>query len=226
MQANQPGELLEYERSLLARPISVPGTVIEDVLVPNRGYLRARPLAQGDVMRLIDLEGKQVPDVVLYDAGNLKNPSSCMNTKLIHQRWKIGEGDVVYSKFCDRMATIIKDTCGDNVFDGGFCNAEVNFVRYGIDGTHSCRANLTAAMARYGFNQYDLEVDSCFVPFMNIQHEPDGSFKIREPKSRPGDYMDLRAEMNLLVTASNCPSERNPCNGWNPTALRVVIYRP
>lgn len=210
----------------MARPAAVPGRVVEDVLIPDRGYLRARRLEAGDVIRIIDVEGQQVPDVMLFDAENLKNPSSTMNTKLILNRWKIREGDPIYSKFCDRLATIVKDTVGQHHFDGGFCNAEVNAVRYGVDGTHSCRSNLTAAMARHGFSQYDIELDACFCLFMNLDHEPDGTYAIRVPRSKPGDHLDLRADRPILVIVSNCPSERNPCNGWNPTAMRAVIYRP
>jgi uncharacterized protein YcgI (DUF1989 family) len=55
-----------------------------------------------------------------------------------------------------------------------------------------------------------------------IQH-PDGSYEIQEPDSRRGDFIDLRAEMDLFVAISNCPQERNPCNGFNPTPLRVIV---
>jgi uncharacterized protein YcgI (DUF1989 family) len=61
---------------------------------------------------------------------------------------------------------------------------------------------------------------------MNVQYESDGSCTIATPRSKAGDYLDMRAEMEVIAAVSNCPSEHNPCNGWNPTPLRVIIYQP
>jgi hypothetical protein len=60
---------------------------------------------------------------------------------------------------------------------------------------------------------------------MNVEVDGNGTMEIREPTSVPGDYYDLRAEMDLLIGISNCPQERNPCNGWNPTPMGVIIYQ-
>ena len=48
--------------------------------------------------------------------------------------------------------------------------------------------------------------------------------EIKEPTSVAGDFYDLCAEMDLLVGLSNCPQERNPCNGFNPTPMGIIIY--
>jgi uncharacterized protein YcgI (DUF1989 family) len=220
-----PNELLEHERALASQPVMIDGDVMEDVLIPARGFLRARKLQTGQVIRFIDVEGQQVPDVILYDPRNLKNCSSMSNTIMVAKTWKITKGHSIYAKLGQKMATIVEDTVGTNVVAGGFCNFSVNEVRYGIEGTHSCRMNFVASMWEYNFSPADVE-EGCFVPFMNMQYEPDGTCNIRPPLSKPGDYLELRADMDVLVAVSNCPSEHNPCNGWNPTALRVVIYQP
>jgi len=222
----KPGELLEREHHLAEQPVpQPPGEVLEDIFLPARGYMRARIIAAGDAIRFIDVEGQQVPDVIIYNPDNLKDLSSMTNTMLVAKSWKITKGHSIYSKFGNQMATIVEDTVGMNVAVGGFCNPSVNAVRYGIEGTHSCRLNLVASMAEYNLSPGDIE-EGCFVPFMNMQFEPDGSCEIRPPISKPGDHLDLRADMDIIVAVSNCPSERNPCNGWNPSPLRVVIYRP
>jgi uncharacterized protein YcgI (DUF1989 family) len=220
-----PDELLEHERSLASQPVMISGDVLDDVLIPARGFLRARRLVTGQVIRFIDVEGQQVPDVILYDPSNLKNCSSMTNTLLVAKTWKITKGHSIYAKFGQKMATIVEDTVGMNVAAGGFCNFSVNEVRYGIEGTHSCRMNFVASMSEHNFSPADIE-EGCFVPFMNMQYETDGTCTIRPPVSKPGDYLDLRADMDVLVAVSNCPSEHNPCNGWNPTPLRIVIYQP
>jgi uncharacterized protein len=220
-----PNELLEHERALASQPVMINGDVIDDVLIPARGFLRARKLRAGQIIRFIDVEGQQVPDVILYDPNNLKNCSSMTNTILVAKTWKISNGHSIYAKLGQKMATIVEDTVGTNVAAGGFCNFGVNEARYGIEGTHSCRINFVASMWEYNLSPADIE-EGCFVPFMNMQYESDGTCTIQPPTSKPGDYLELRADMDILVAVSNCPSERNPCNGWNPTALRVVIYQP
>jgi uncharacterized protein YcgI (DUF1989 family) len=218
--------LLEQEKVQMAAPVEVPGRVLETVFIPARAYMRARLVRTGQVLRIIDVEGQQVPDVILYDAHDLRNMTSTLNTRLVNRTWKLREGHVLYSKFCDRMATIVADTVGQHYCGGGFCNEELNFVRYGVQGTPNCRDNLVASMGAYGFKRDDIELDACFCFFMNLEFAPNGDFIIREPRNVPGGYIDLRAEMDVLASISNCPSERNPCNGWRPTPLRVVVYEP
>jgi len=220
-----PGELQAYEESLWRQPVDVPGEILEDILIPARGFMRARTLQPGQVIRFIDVEGQQVPDVLLYDPRNLKNCSSVDNSVLMAQTWKLTTGHVIYSKLGQPMATIIEDTVGDCLASGAFCTDSLNEMRYGIEGTHSCRMNLVASMAEYNLAPLDIE-EGVFVPFMNVQYDSDGTCVIGVPRSKPGDYLDMRAEMEVIAAVSNCPSEHNPCNGWNPTPLRVIIYQP
>ncbi len=219
-----PGELLEHETELMAQPISVPGRTLEDVLIPARGFLPARTLQPGEVLRIVDVEGAQVADVLLFAPRNLKNVSSMSNTQVLASSWNITLGHTIYSKFGDRMATIVNDTVGRNGAVGGFCNPASNFLRYGIEGTHSCLSNLVSSMRDYGLAPLDIQ-EGVFCPFMCVNYGTGGELTIELPKSRPGDYLDLRADMEVIVAMSNCPSEHNPCNGWNPTALRAVIYK-
>lgn len=225
MKTWEQGELLKYERELADKPLDIPGEVLEDVLIPARGFLRARLVLPGQVIRVIDVAGQQVADVLLYDPKNLKNLSSMTNTVVSAGTWKITVGHAIYSKTGQKMATIVADTVGVNVVIGGFCTPGINQIRYGLEGTHSCRSNLAASMADYGLNALDIE-EGVFAPFMNMQYQADGSIAIDAPLSGPGDYLEMRAEMDVLLAMSNCPSEHNPCNGWNPTPLRVVIYEP
>ena len=220
-----PEELLRHDQCLAKAPLSVPGDIIENVYIPARGFMKARKLEKGNILRIVDLEGHQVPDVIFFDADNLKDVSSCIHTCVVHQRWKIRKGDAIYSKHGKRMATITEDTVGIHFFGGGFCNADLNAVRFGIEGTHTCRSNLAASMSRHGLREDDLELDSCLNFFMNLAYNPDGSFVISPCPAQAGDYVDLLAEMNIIVAISNCPQERNPCNDWNSTALRAVFFR-
>ena len=219
----KPGEILSYERRLLELPQPpVSGKIIDDVIIPARGFLKARHLKTGQTIRFIDIEGQQVVDVMLFEASNLRNVSSMTNSILMAGRHKLSTGDGIFAKFGQKMATISADTVGHTCVLGGFCNSEVNEARYRVEGTSSCRMNFVASMAEYNFGPQDIE-EGCFSPFMDVEYKTTGEIAINPPSSKPGDHFDLTADMDIIAAVSNCPSERNDCNAWNPTPLRVLI---
>jgi uncharacterized protein YcgI (DUF1989 family) len=122
------------------------------------------------------------------------------------------------------MLTVVGRSNDESYSCGPMCSEELNRVRYGVAGTRNCRDNLAMGLAAYGFTR--MQIPNAFCPFMRVPISADLSLGIEEPTSRPGDYYDLRADMDLLAAISNCPQERNPCNGFNPTALGVIIYAP
>ena len=107
---------------------------------------------------------------------------------------------------------------------GGCCSTEVNYMRYGIKGTPSCRSNFITALGTHGMDPRDIPANINF--FMNVPVRPDGSTEIADGLSEPGDYVDLRAEKDVLVVISNCPQQYNPCSAWNPTPIRVIEWHP
>jgi uncharacterized protein YcgI (DUF1989 family) len=201
----------------------VPGDVLRDVVILAREYA-AFTMYASNVLRIIDLEGKQVADTICFNLHDLAEKMNNENTMLVNHTYNPTEGHVVYSDDCNPMFTIIRDTVGRNYPGGAMCSEELNRVRYGVPGTRNCRDNLADAVRPWGFGKRDLP--GAFTPFMNVVHYPDGSAEIAEPTSEPGSYIDLSAEMDLLVAISACPQERNPCNAFNPTSLRAIVYHP
>jgi hypothetical protein len=61
---------------------------------------------------------------------------------------------------------------------------------------------------------------------MNVPISPDGTMTIVDGISAPGDHVELRAEMDVLCVISNCPQINNPCNGFDPSAIRIIIRGP
>jgi uncharacterized protein YcgI (DUF1989 family) len=211
----------------LGPPDLPPGArLLEDVVVPSRGYLRARALAAGEVVRIIDVEGEQVADVVLTRVAESRDWLSCLNTKLLNGTERISAGHVLYSKQCVPLATIVADTVATHWFGGGFCSEETNRARYGVEGTVSCKTNLAASLGDLVGSPHELELDSCASLFMNLSADADGRFSIGLPPGRAGDHIDLRAEVDLMFALSACPADRNPCNAFSPSPLRVVRYQP
>ncbi|MDB5795656.1 MAG: hypothetical protein JWR25_2035 [Noviherbaspirillum sp.] len=218
-------QMLEHERKIMADLVEVSGEKIEEIYIPPGGHMKARTVKAGEVVRFIDPEGNQVPDVILWDAHNLENMLSCANTRTILLKWNIGQGDVLYSKFCDKLAVIENDTVGLHWWGGGFCSEGTNHARYGVPGTPNCMDNLVASMQEYHFARRDIELDSCVSLFMAKTFDADGSQSTVNPNTKPGDYVDFRAMRDIIVGLSNCPQVRNACNGFGLTSIKVVIFK-
>jgi len=196
--------------------------VTEDVIPPKGNY--ARIVYRGQVLRITDLEGQQVADFLCFNRDDLEDKLSVENTLLINGTIYITKGHHLYSSKCRRMFTITEDTCGRHDLICGSCSEYTNAFRYGIRGTQNCRTNFAEALAPYGITPNITPYS--FNIFMNAPVKPDGSIAIEQPVSKPGDFIELRAEMDCIIAISNCPQERNPCNAYRPTKLGVMVYEP
>jgi uncharacterized protein YcgI (DUF1989 family) len=203
------------------RRYAVSGTIVKEWIIPAKEYA-AFTMRRGQTLRFVDIEGKQVPDLVCFNEGDLTEHLNMGNTLLLNKRRELRQGNVLYSVVCNPMMTVAGYSNEESYAYGPMCSEELNRIRYGVAGTRNCRDNFARALASYGFNQR--QIPNAFVPFMRVEVEADGSMEIKEPTSRAGDFYDLRAEMDLLVAVSNCPQERNPCNGFNPTPTGIIIY--
>lgn len=202
---------------------AVPGTIIQKWELPARDCV-AIEMKKGQVLRIVDLEGQQVADLVCFNLHDLTERLNNGNSMLLNQAWLFKPGHVLYSDDCSKMLTLLADTAGMNFTYGPKCSEELNYLRYGVRGTRNCRDNFARVLEPYGISKRDVPWAYC--PFMKVVAHPDGRLEIQPPPSKPGDYTDLRAEMDLLVAVSNCPQERNPCNNFNPTPLGLVLYKP
>ena len=205
----------------IMRTHPVPGTIDKEWVIPAREYA-AFTMRRGQVLRLVDIEGKQVPDVACFNEHDLSEHLNLGNSLLLNKRREFRQGDVIYSVVCNPMLTIVGYSNDVSYSYGPMCSEELNHLRYGVPGTRNCRDNFAMALAPWGFDRR--QIPNAFVPFMRVEVEADGAMEIKEPTSVPGDYYDMRAEMDLLVAISNCPQERNPCNGFNPTPMGIIIY--
>lgn len=203
--------------------IDVSGDVLQRFHLEARSYV-AFEMRATNVMRIIDVEGQQVADIVAFNRDDHWERLNGESTMLLNGTYNPREGHILYTDDCNAMFTIVEDRVGRNYPGALMCSEEMNRHRYGVPGTPNCRDNLTAAVRPYGITQRMLP--GAFTPFMNVIHHPDGRAEIQEPPSKAGDSIDLRAEMDVLVAISACPQERNPCNGWNPSSLDVIVYHP
>jgi uncharacterized protein YcgI (DUF1989 family) len=196
---------------------------IQDEIIPPGGRFSAE-VAAGQLVRITDVEGGQVPDFISLVRADPAERLSMFMSRAVNLSWKFTTGHTLYSTKANPLWTIEADSLGDHYCGGGLCSARLNFVRYGIADTPSCEANLTAALARWGLGPDAFGSDTVFNIFMNVAYDPDGRWEIREPKGRPGDSIDLRALADQLVAISNCPQLLNACNGGRLKPLRLQLF--
>jgi urea carboxylase-associated protein 1 len=194
--------------------------ILEDTTLPADTPW-ARVLRQGQTLRIVDLEGKQAVDFLCYNALDPSERYNAADTMKYAGTIFLTRGHGVYSDMGRRLFTITEDTCGRHDTIGGCCSAESNQVRYGVADTPSCRRNFLQALAPFGLGKKDIVANINW--FMNVPVSPDGAMGIADGLSKPGDYVELRAEMDVLAVISNCPQTRNPCNGFTPTPIRVIV---
>ena len=194
--------------------------VVEDsVLPPNSAW--ARVLRKGQTLRIVDLEGRQAVDFLCYNAEDPGERYNAADTAKYAGTIFLTTGHGIYSDMGRRLFTIVEDTCGRHDTIGGCCSAESNRLRYGVHDTPNCRENFLRALAPFGLGKKDIVANLNW--FMNVPVAPDGGMAIVDGLSKPGDHVELRAEMDVLTVISNCPQTRNPCNGFNPTPIRVIV---
>ena len=201
------------------------GAMLHDEVVPASspwtGVVRA-----GQTLRIVDLEGNQAVDVLCYNAADLDERYSAAETIVAQGNIFLTTGTVLRSNESNALMTIVADTCGRHDTIGGACSCESNTVRYGhhTKHQHACVENFLLALAPYGRGKRDLVSNINW--FMNVPVLADGTLGIVDGISAPGKYLDLRAEIDVLVAISNCPQINNPCNGFNPTPIRVTVTAP
>lgn len=201
----------------------VPGEVLADEIVPA-GEPWAGVIAKGEHLRIVDLEGCQAVDFLCYDHEATENRYNAANTIKLNAKLSLGEGTTLWSEWADPLMTVVADTIGLHDTIGGCCSTESNFARYGIPDTPSCRTNFLRALAPHGMGAADIVANVNW--FMVVTVEPDATTAIVDRRSKAGDFVDLRAERNVLVVISNCPQLYNPANGWLPTPIRLIRWRP
>jgi urea carboxylase-associated protein 1 len=195
-------------------------TLAEDFVLAPRACV-ARRLDAGQSLRITDLEGQQVADVIAFTWPDLKDRLWPSTSIRLNGTVYFTTGHVLYSELSRPLLTITHDTCGRHDMLAGSCNAHIDKVRYGVDDHRGCVENFMEAIAPYGLERADVPMS--FNVFMNCPVEPDGSWSIAEPVSRPGDVIEMRAETDLLVAISNCPQDLNPCNAGEPKPLGISI---
>ena len=183
---------------------------------------------KGQVFRILDLEGNQAVDTLFYSASNPEERYSAVDTIARQRQLYLTTGSVLYSSEGNAMLTIVADTCGRHDTLGGACSAESNTIRYDLvkRPMHSCRDSFMHALNHCGCaaNMTKRDITANINFFMNVPVTADGTLSFADGISGAGKYVEMRAEMDVIVLISNCPQLNNPCNAYNPTPVRLLVW--
>ncbi|HEX3770002.1 MAG TPA: urea amidolyase associated protein UAAP2 [Polyangiaceae bacterium] len=209
--------------------------LVESSLDPARAILSEVVLAgeawlghieRGRVFRIVDLEGNQAVDTLFFDAHDPRNRYSAVDTIRAQGSLYLSTGSRLLATDGDTLLTIVADTCGRHDTIGGACSSESNTVRYGhqTKSMHACRDSFLLAAAKAGIplSKRDMAPNINF--FMNVPVTPEGGLTFADGISGGGKYVEMRADADVLCLISNCPQLNNPCNAYNPTPIRVLVW--
>jgi hypothetical protein len=183
-------------------------------------------IERGQVLRILDLRGNQAVDTLFYNAQDPRERYSAVDTLRLQNNLYLTTGSTLYSNSGRPMLRIVADTCGRHDTLGGACAAESNQVRYALEKRymHNCRDSFLKAIADspIPLSKRDLAPNINF--FMNVPVTPAGGLTFEDGISEAGKYVELEALMDVLCLVSNCPQLNNPCNAYDPTPVRMLIW--
>lgn len=184
-------------------------------------------VAENQTIRILDLEGNQAADTLFYSEHDPAERYSAMDTIREQGNVYLSAGSALVSNRGRVMLDIVADTCGRHDTLGGACATESNTVRYALDKRcmHACRDSYLLALAQHeklGMTKRDITHNINF--FMNVPVTAEGGLAFADGISAPGKYVELTARMDVIVLISNCPQLNNPCNGYNPTPIEVLVW--
>jgi urea carboxylase-associated protein 1 len=219
---------------LLESSLDPKNAVLSETCLAGEPWIKT--IRKGQIFRILDLEGNQAVDTLFYSATNPEERYSATDTIVRQGALYLTLGTKLYSNAGNLMLTIVADTCGRHDTLGGACASESNTVRYAIDKRHmhSCRDNFIGGLAhcdchdqgaaKLGLGKRDLAPNINF--FMNVPVTSGGGLTFEDGISGAGKYVEMRAEMDVVCLISNCPQLNNPCNGYNPTPVQLLIWNP
>ena len=177
---------------------------------------------KGQRLKITDLEGQQAVDFLCYNNNDRSDRYSATNTVKVQGNVYVGLGSILYSDSGVPLLEVVEDTIGRHDTVYGCCSNPNNKLRYGVETTESCYTNFEAELAKLGMGK------DAIVPnvnwFMSVPVLEDGSAGVDNVAQKPDSYVTLLAKIDTLAVLSSCPQMHNPCNGYNPTPVKIEIY--
>jgi urea carboxylase-associated protein 2 len=198
-----------------------PSLVSWEETIPGGAYW-SRVVPRGKTLRIVDLEGSRGVSLLCYNADNEIERYNAADTAKIQFNAFLKKGRVLYSDMGRVLFSITEDTCGHHDTLSGCSNAATNAAKYGEGDWKNSRNNFLLALTKRNMGKKDIMPNLNL--FSQVVVEEGGALTWVEGASKPGDFIDLRAEMNVLVVLSNCPHVLDPNPTYAPTPIQAIVW--
>lgn len=206
--------------------LKIEDAIYDQVVDAGLGWMHL--LYPGQSLRIVDLEGNQAVDTLFYDMTNPEDHYGAVTTIVMQKNIYLTTGSILRTESGKPLLEITADLTGRHDTIGGACSSQSNTVRYGLEKIymHNCRDSFMLQLANdtTDLNKRDLAPNINF--FMNVPVTKEGGLKFDDGVSAPGNYVEMKALELTMVLISNCPQLNNPCNAYNPTPVRLIIWDP
>lgn len=182
---------------------------------------KAFTLRRGQKLKVIDPEGQQVSDMVLFNKADVREKISSGKTMDFEESVLITSGNYLWSNRSNKMMKIMEDTNGRNDFLLAPCSPETFRIMYNNPNYHpSCFENLYTSLKPFNIEPDD--VPTAFNIFMNVQFDSEGKIRVEPPLSKPGDYLLFEAQMDLIVALTACSAPDSNNGTFKPIHYEIV----
>lgn len=204
--------------------LKIEDAIYDEVVDAGCGWMHE--LLPGQSFRILDMEGNQAVDTTFYDMTNPEDHYGAVTTIVMQGNIYLTTGSILRAESGKPLLEITADLTGRHDTLGGACSSQSNTVRYAREkiSMHNCRDSFMLQLANneQGFMKRDLAPNINF--FMNVPVTKEGGLKFDDGVSAPGKYVEMKALEHTMVLISNCPQLNNPCNAYNPTPVRLLIW--
>lgn len=207
--------------SRAAAPID-PSKVLHREVIPGGWYWAAR-VERGQALRLLNLQATAGVSVMIWNADDTSERYNAGDTVKVQWTAELRKGRVLFSDMGRVLASITEDSCGRHDTLVGGSTSKSNLEKYGDSSLRNSRDNLMLAAGKYGLTRRDLA--PCITFFAPVSTDAEGRFAWNDGVLQSGDFVDLRAEMNLLIAVSNCPHPLAPGANYAPSEVETIVWQ-
>lgn len=197
-----------------------PAPIAWEEVIPGGAYW-SRVIKRGTTLRIIAPEGSRGVSFLCYNSDNMIERYNAADSAKIQFNAFLKKGMLLYSDMGRVLFSITEDTCGYHDTLGGCSNLATN-AKYGEGDYKNSRDNFLLALIKRNLGKKDIMPNLNL--FTRVAVEPDGSLVWAEKTASPGDFIDLRAEMNVLAVLSNCPHPLDPSPTYDPKPIRAIVW--
>lgn len=199
------------------------GKLIFELLIPG-SYAKAFEVKKGQLLQIIDVEGQQVADFFAFHKANPEEKLSPPHTRTSLLSLSVKVGDKFRSSLRNPMFEVVEDTAKSIDLLIAACDERRYLVDYQVENHRSCIANFEEVLKPYGISRHMFPEP--FNIFQKTKIEPDGKLIQQPCPTKSGDYMVLKALMDVIAAVSACPMDLNPIGGSKVTDIMIRIYEP